>query len=442
MKKTDGMNIAIKDIGKRKSRSILTAIAIAVGCMLLVSMQAVGVTIEKNALDFINSFGHMEEVMVLPREYNEDENFSHQFHEQSTSGMAILPYQKNIQVNPKKEDNRKEITDKSLAKLEKIKGIKSIIAYEMANASAIEIEGVEQKGKPFTVLGYNPEYKFTGQQEIVAGKDLSGDEGKVIINSDYLDDMGIEDKDSVVGKKITLTCAMPGQVGIQAPPIKIEKTIEGVYKTENSHVPGNIMGMNSLTGEIRAYYEGKAPEDVEADYSMAVLDTEGGSSMNQVIEKINKDMGYTTFNIGEIAGLAAIFTDFVKVILSIGAMIVIIVASAGLVNTITMTIQEKKKWIGIMRSIGAKKGDIVTIFLSQAIFIGIMGAAAGCLLAAAGISLINLYLESAGKTFSIILSYGNISAGFLITVIVAAVAGIIPASKTTKLDVVEIINED
>ena len=175
---------------------------------------------------------------------------------------------------------------------------------------------------------------------------------------------------------------------------------------------------------------------------MVTLNTTAKKYINPIMKDINNNLGYTTFNLGEVVGLASIFTSFVGGVLDIGAIIVIIVASVGLINTMTMTIQEKKKWIGIMRSIGAKKGNIVTIFLAQAIFIGILGGIVGCILAVIGIWLVNIYLSSSGKDFHIILTWANLWLGFIVTVVVSTIAGIIPAIKAAKLNVIEIINEE
>ena len=57
MKILDGIIISLRDIKRRKLRSILTIIAISVGSMLLVAMQGMGTSISSNATKFISSFG-------------------------------------------------------------------------------------------------------------------------------------------------------------------------------------------------------------------------------------------------------------------------------------------------------------------------------------------------------------------------------------------------
>lgn len=443
MKVSDGISIGIKDLYKRKVRSILTGIAIAVGCMLLVAMQGIGDTINKTATGFISSFGDMSQVMVMPEKYDANNNFAMQFQQQSNSGMQLLPYTQNTQLNPKEQDNNKDITANALENMSKITGVKNLSVYEANRASKIEIQGINQKGDSAMVLGYNPNYLYTGQGDIIAGSDLDkNDSNGILVRKSYLENLGIKDFNSVVGKKITLVLSMPSINGMVMPEKKINLTIRGVYENKNSYYPGSIMTFENITNEMQAYYTGKNISDVKPNYSMVTINTTANKYIDSIMKNINTNLGYSTFNLGEVVGLVGIFTGFVRGILDIGAIIVIIVASVGLINTMTMTIGEKKKWIGIMRSIGAKRGNIKIIFLAQAIFIGVIGAIVGCLLAIIAIFFVNIYLTNTGKDITIMLTSANIISGFIVTVVVSAIAGILPARKAAKLNVIEIINEE
>ncbi|MGL4847347.1 MAG: ABC transporter permease [Clostridium sp.] len=443
MKKTDGINIGIQDVFKRKARSILTGISIAVGCMLLVSMQGIGDTINKTASSFIESFGDMNQVMVMPEKYDVNNNFAMQFQEQSNSGMQLLPYTQNTQLNPEEKSNDKDITDSTLESLSKIQGVKNLSVYEASRTSSIKIKGEKEKGDSAIVLGYNPNYLYTGQGDIVAGQDLNkSDKNGILIRKSYLENMGITNLNSVIGKKVTLTLSLPTVYGTNSIEKEITLTIRGVYENKNAYYPGSIMTFENVTNEMQAFYTGKDVNEVKPNYSMVTINVSSKKYINEIMENINKNLGYSTFNLGEVVGLVGIFTGFVRGVLDIGAIIVIIVASVGLVNTMTMTIGEKRKWIGIMRSIGAKKKNIKTIFLSQAIFIGIIGAVVGCILAGIIIFFVNIYLTKTGKEINVILSLSNYLSGFVVTVIVSAIAGYFPSRKAAKMNVIQTINEE
>lgn len=442
MKLTDGIVMATRDISRRKLRSILTIIAISVGSMLLVSMQGLGGTISDTATSFISSFGNLDQVMVLPEKYNADKS-NMAVKQQMSSSMSYLPYTPNKQLNPKEQDNSKEITNSTLESIAKIKNVTDISAYNASQASSVSIEGISKVGANPTILGYAKDYKYTGQGKIVAGKDLSGADNQFLVNENYLKNMGVTDYNSVIGKTITFKVALPSIPGMPArKPLIIKGIVQGVYSNPNSYYPGNILALSNVTQEMSAYYMGKKVSEIKPTYSMVTVDVPNQKVIPQINKEVNNTLGYTTFSLGEIVGIASVFTGFITTILDIAAIIVIAVASVGLVNTMTMTVQEKRKWIGIMRALGSTKGNVRLIFLTQAVVLGTIGGILGCFLAVVGIFGINEYLTYIGKDFIIHLTVGNVLLGFIVAIVVAIIAGIAPAGRATKLDVVETINEE
>lgn len=443
MKISDGISMSARDIRRRKLRSILTIIAIAVGSMLLVTMQGVGDSITKTTNTFIESFGDMNQVTVMPQKYDKNQAFGAAAQEQSQESSATLPYMANTPLNPKQKDNTKEITNETLTKLSKITNVQSVSAYEASKISSLDIDGINKQGESSVILGYNKNFSYKQDGKIVAGSNLTGKNDQFLVNENYLKNMGITDFSSVVGKNITLTVKMPEIPGMpKIAPLKIKGVIQGVYKEKTSYYPGNIITFSDVTNKINAYYQGKNVNDVKPSYSMVNLEVPSQTVISGVVNEVNNNLGYTTFYLGEVVGIASIFTGFVKTVLDLAAIIVIAVAAIGLANTMTMTIQEKRKWIGIMRSIGATKKDITIIFLSQSIILGIIGGIAGCIVAALSILGINEWLSIAGKNFSISLTSGSMLLGFIVAFIVAILAGIIPARGAARMKVVETLNEE
>ena len=62
------------------------------------------------------------------------------------------------------------------------------------------------------------------------------------------------------------------------------------------------------------------------------------------------------------------------------AMISVIVASLGVVNTLTMNVMERTREIGMLRSIGMTRWQVVWMVLAEAAIMGIMGGILGVLL--------------------------------------------------------------
>ncbi|MBO1684416.1 ABC transporter permease, partial [[Clostridium] scindens] len=65
------------------------------------------------------------------------------------------------------------------------------------------------------------------------------------------------------------------------------------------------------------------------------------------------------------------------IILAVLGLIVLFVAAVGIVNTMIMVIYERTRSIGIMKSIGATRKDIHSIYIIQSSIIGFFGGILG-----------------------------------------------------------------
>ncbi len=125
---------------------------------------------------------------------------------------------------------------------------------------------------------------------------------------------------------------------------------------------------------------------------------------------------------------------------------ILIVAGFGIYNIISNTVREKSRDIAILKSMGFSERDIVLIFFTQGIIIGLTGAILGWALGALiieGLSSIRLHL--AGQIpikltgFPMFRSFWLYIAGGSMAVLSAAISSYLPARKAALLDPVDII---
>ncbi len=120
------------------------------------------------------------------------------------------------------------------------------------------------------------------------------------------------------------------------------------------------------------------------------------------------------------------------------ASISILVGSIGIVNTMTTSVLERKKEIGIMKSVGARNSQIFSQFFIESGFLGltggIFGAVFGILIGYIGTLAINNWLGSGiGFQIDYFLIFFTLIGSFLI----GAVAGITPAMQAANQNPVE-----
>ena len=97
--------------------------------------------------------------------------------------------------------------------------------------------------------------------------------------------------------------------------------------------------------------------------------------------------------------------------------------------------------IGVMRSVGGSKSNIRTIFIFQSIMLGTAGGVVGAILSSGGILFINEFITKKNN-FVISLTANNVAIAVGITLVISILAGLIPASKAAKLNVVEAVAEE
>jgi putative ABC transport system permease protein len=128
----------------------------------------------------------------------------------------------------------------------------------------------------------------------------------------------------------------------------------------------------------------------------------------------------------------------VKAFIIIIASISILVGALGIVNTMTTSVLERRKEIGIMKAIGAKNSQVFMQFFFESGMLGLVGGLVGIvfgtLISVGGIVGINGFIGSdLAPSVDFILIGGALLGSF----VVGAVAGIVPAMNAAKQNPVE-----
>lgn len=128
------------------------------------------------------------------------------------------------------------------------------------------------------------------------------------------------------------------------------------------------------------------------------------------------------------------------------ALISLLIGGVGIANIMFATVTERTREIGTMMAIGAKRRDILQLFLYQSTVIGLLGGVAGCILGASGswfvVDLLNNSVQNLGGAFST----GSIQLDYapewfliatIVGILIGVAAGVLPARKAAKMDPVE-----
>ncbi|MAF89565.1 MAG: hypothetical protein CL963_03610 [Euryarchaeota archaeon] len=112
-----------------------------------------------------------------------------------------------------------------------------------------------------------------------------------------------------------------------------------------------------------------------------------------------------------------------------------LVAMFGIINTMVMSVNEKRRQIGIMKAVGATKRQIIIRFFEESIIMGLVGSFVGLFLGYLGTSALNIQLGMKMARVTPSLAFFSVMFAMSITLI----ATIYPAIKAMKVDPISAI---
>lgn len=104
-----------------------------------------------------------------------------------------------------------------------------------------------------------------------------------------------------------------------------------------------------------------------------------------------------------------------------------------------MSTIERTKEIGVMKSIGASKRDIITLFLYEALILGVVGSVIGAILSLGVGYLVVHYLLSSSITMESLI---YVFLGILFGVGTSIIASLYPAYKAANLDPINALKNE
>jgi len=154
----------------------------------------------------------------------------------------------------------------------------------------------------------------------------------------------------------------------------------------------------------------------------------------------------------EAAGLVGQMITVAKLVLYVAVGIIFIVALVIINNAMMMATLQRVKEIGTMRAVGAQRGFVLSMVLTETVVLGLTFGAVGGVLGAALMAFLNskgipapsdeLYLFFAGPRLHPSLTVGNFVAAFVIVLLVSAISTLYPAFIATRVSPLEAMQSD
>ncbi len=255
----------------------------------------------------------------------------------------------------------------------------------------------------------------------------SNEKKEIVVNQSVLQLLNINE-DEAVGKELNLSLVVVGElledssVRIESAPLNYK--IVGVIPDEGTpiiYVP--FLDVRSL-GVNR--------------YSQLKVISKDNASLREIRTTI-ESAGYGTVSVSDtVAQIDSLFSNF-RLILSILGLVALSVAALGMFNTLTVSLLERTREVGLMKAMGLKSDEVKSLFLTESMIMGLYGGILGLLLGIGLGKLLSLILSA----LSVVKGVGFVDVSYVplsfvvfvifLSILVGIATGYYPAKRATKI---------
>jgi len=139
-----------------------------------------------------------------------------------------------------------------------------------------------------------------------------------------------------------------------------------------------------------------------------------------------------------ITSTVSTLTTFVMAIAGIS----LLVAATSIFNVMMMSVTERIREIGILRSIGTRKNEVLRMFIYEAVILGLVGAAIGAIMSLILGWLVVLAMVGTTKYFFTFQSLIYVPMAMVIGIAICIFSGVYPAWRAANLDPIEALRSD
>jgi putative ABC transport system permease protein len=383
--------LAIKSLLSSKMRSFLTMLGIIIGIAAVIILVSLMNGLSKSILDSFEDMGtNLISVEVMGRGSNRSVTFTEMQALMAENPELISGVSPNVSVGVKVKKDTESLTANCIGINEDYYDIKNV---KMASGRFINYLDVARRQKVCILGAYEVTKLFGGIDPLGEEVKINGDSYTVIGTLTEKADAEEGSADDTVIIPYTLATRLSGN-----------GTISSYYISASSKDT-----VNQASALVKAkLYQAFQSED----YYMVM-------SSGEIIEEINEMMGIMGTVLIGIAGIS------------------LLVGGIGIMNIMLVSVSERVREIGIRKSLGGRRKDILGQFIIEAATTSIIGGIIGIILGV-------ILSYGAGKLIDLtaVPSVTAIIVAVSVSAAIGIVFGYLPASKAAKMYPIEALREN
>jgi len=299
-------------------------------------------------------------------------------------------------------------------------------ASPVVNATSVKLVAGSSSYEPSSFLGTTPSYITAHSYKIAQGapftaEDVSKHKRVAVIGQTVLQELFAGQ--SPIGQNMKVNGGNYEVVGVLA------------SKGSNGAVNEDDVVMAPVT-TVQDALTGPGPIDsitVQAKSESSLSDAE--AEVTQILDERHKikntaEPGFSVLNQGSLLEASSSTSSVFTTLLGEVAAISLLVGGIGVMNIMLVSVTERTREIGIRKAIGARRSDILTQFLTEAVLVSLFGGITGVLVGVLGSQFEIAGVHPEVATYSIFLAFGAALASGLFF-------GTYPAARAAALRPIE-----
>ncbi|MFC7073383.1 ABC transporter permease [Halovenus rubra] len=415
MKLRDGLRMATRSLTGHRLRSALTVVGIVIGIATVIIFASFGTSVQTDVVSEFESTS-ASEIFVVTGDVGIGDDGG--FFAGSLDSFALPA-----------------VTTYDIDQLRNIDGVESVLPR-----GSVDITAVSYSGQTLVLdsLTATTPAAFT-EEDIVSGSAFkSGVSGEVVLSESAVERF---DANVTVGDTITVN-REDGSETVTV--VGIATQARGGFGSFGDFSP-------TVYVPTDPYYQESGPTATSANQgvdqpayrqvTLVAQPDEVSDTRKRVETYLNEssdatqvlgDVGITVQSTADLVdGIESVLTDIIRLVTGIGVL-ALFVGAFGIANIMLVSVTERTKEIGIMKANGARNREVMLLFLTEAVLLGLAGAVVGVPLGLAVGFGASLYAE-VGFT----VPYIWIAIASAMGLVTGIISGLYPAWRAARVDPID-----